>query len=189
MSHISNKSILNRHSKRQIGNAEEETEQKKFFVIPYINKISEMIVSSVKNTEFITGYRCINKLDKIIKTQKDKNEQPCTSNVVYKINCKDCNASYVGQTKRQLQTRMKEHINNIKLDSARHSVISAHILNEHHSFDWDNVRILDSETNYYKRLISEMLHIKEQKNGLNLNKDTELLSESYFDILEKLANI
>lgn len=78
---------------------------------------------------------------------------------------------------------------NIKLDSIRHSVISEHILNKQHTFDWNNVKILDSEINYHKRLISEMLHIKEQKNGLNLNKDTELLSESYFDILDIIANI
>jgi len=33
-----------------------------------------------------------------------------------------------------------------------------------------------------------MIHIKKQKkNGINLNTDTELLDESYFDILDKLA--
>jgi len=31
-----------------------------------------------------------------------------------------------------------------------------------------------------------MIHIKEQKVGLNLN-DTELIDDSYFDILNKLA--
>jgi len=31
-----------------------------------------------------------------------------------------------------------------------------------HSFDWNNVSVLDSEPNYNKRLISEMLHIKER---------------------------
>ncbi|EFN67293.1 hypothetical protein EAG_00147, partial [Camponotus floridanus] len=29
-----------------------------------------------------------------------------------------------------------------------------------HAFDWDNVRILDKENFYYKRLVSEMIHIK-----------------------------
>jgi len=33
-----------------------------------------------------------------------------------------------------------------------------------------------------------MIHIKEQKASLNLNSDTELLDESYFDILEDLAH-
>lgn len=34
-----------------------------------------------------------------------------------------------------------------------------------HNFDWENVDILDTETSYYKRLISETLHIKNQTTG------------------------
>jgi len=36
------------------------------------------------------------------------------SNVVYKINCQDCDASYVGQTKRILNTRISEYRNHIR---------------------------------------------------------------------------
>jgi len=64
---------------------------------------------------------------------------------------------------------------NIKLDSQKHSVISDHILELDHSIDWDNAKILDFEHYYYKRLFSEMMHVKEQKNRLNLNKNTKLL--------------
>jgi len=39
------------------------------------------------------------------------------------------------------------------------------------------------------KLISKMIHIKKQKNGLNLNSDTELLDESYFDILNGLIGL
>jgi len=52
-------------------------------------------------------------------------------------------------------------------------------MTEHsHSFDWDNIQILDTEPNYYKRSISEMLHIKEQANGINAQTDIELLTNS-----------
>jgi len=40
-----------------------------------------------------------------------------------------------------------------------------------HSFDWDNVEILDFEPQYHKTLISEMIYTKFQKNSLNLNDD------------------
>jgi len=33
-----------------------------------------------------------------------------------------------------------------------------------------------------------MIHIKEQKFGLNSNSDIELLDESYFDILNELTS-
>jgi len=46
---------------------------------------------------------------------------------------------------------------------------------------------MDRESNYFKKIVSEMIHIKEQKAGLNLNSDIELLNESYFDILRELT--
>jgi len=192
---VSSGVILNRHNNSEDKSnenvlVEEEETTKKFVVIPYINRISDMVVSSIKKSNKVNiGYRCLNKLNMIIKTHKDKNLHSQNSSVVYKINCNDCDASYVGQTKRQLKTRIKEHKNNINGNINRFSVISEHIIKEKHDFNWDKVKILDHETNYHKRIISEMLHIKEQKNGINLNKDTELLCDSYFDILENLKDI
>ena len=192
---VSSGVILNRHNNSEDKSnenalVEEEETTKKFVVVPYINRISDMVVSSIKKSNKVNiGYRCLNKLNRIIKTHKDKNLHSQNSSVVYKINCNDCDASYVGQTKRQLKTRIKEHKNNINGNINRFSVISEHIIKEKHDFNWDKVKILDHETNYHKRIISEMLHIKEQKNGINLNKDTELLCDSYFDILENLKDI
>jgi len=74
------------------------------------------------------------------------------------------------------------------LDNTKHSVITEHILKLNHKFDWENVKILDTELNYNKRLISEMLHIKEQTNGINSQKDTEFLDESYYCLLNNLSN-
>ncbi|EFN62053.1 hypothetical protein EAG_01370, partial [Camponotus floridanus] len=41
-----------------------------------------------------------------------------------------------------------------------------------HTFDFDDVEILDEEAFLGKRLISEMIYIKRQKNALNLQSDT-----------------
>lgn len=98
------------------------------------------------------------------------------------ISCRDCEKTYVGQTKRQLNTRIKEHKNDIK-KSCSPSVISKHKLDFSHDFDWDNVRILDGEPSYGKRLISEMVFIKRQRAGLNNQNDTERLPDSYLPII------
>jgi len=63
------------------------------------------------------------------------------------------------------------------------------MLKHSHFFDWENVKILDTKPNFFKRSVSEMLHIKKQLNGINAQKDTELLNDAYSDILVILSRI
>jgi len=83
-------------------------------------------------------------MNNFIKTGKDKIKKELTSNVVYKINCYDCNYFYVGQTKRKLRTCLKEQINNFKKPTNPLSVISRHKL-DYDTINWKNVSILNSE--------------------------------------------
>ncbi|KYN29879.1 hypothetical protein ALC57_00670, partial [Trachymyrmex cornetzi] len=131
-------------------------------------------------------FRSPNKIGKYIKVQKDKCPPTSKRNVVYKISCNNCNASYVGQTGRQLKTRITEHRNHIKYNASTRSVITEHRLQYEHDFQWDNVRVLDEEPYYRKRLTSEMLNIKKQTVSLNLQNDTEGLHKAYTPIINKL---
>ena len=69
----------------------------------------------------------INTLKSFIKREKDKLELLSNQNMVYKISCDDCEASYVGQTKRKLSTRIREHILDNNKKTGFLSVISDHI--------------------------------------------------------------
>jgi len=129
-------------------------------VLSYIRNISETMKSSIDSNEYITGYRILNKLTGYIKRHKDINKHDIKNNIVYKIFCNNCNASYVGQTKRQLKTRINEYEKNIRFDESKHSVITKHILEENHTFNLQNVKIMYYETNYFERLILEIIHIK-----------------------------
>ena len=71
--------------------------------------------------------------------------QSSQSNVVYKIDCKDCDASYVGQTSKCLKTRISEHRNHINRNTIQISVITQHRIDLFHEFNWNNVHILDKE--------------------------------------------
>ena len=106
-----------------------------------MKSVSEIITSVIDKIKLKIGYRCLNRLNKFVKAQKDKDITTATNNVVYKIKCNDCYASYVGQIKRKLNTRIKVHTNNIKLDSSKHSVISEHITHYNHSIDWNSTLI------------------------------------------------
>jgi len=39
---------------------------------------------------------------------------------------------------------------------SKHSIISKRMLKNNHLFDWQYIKILDFEPNYYKRIVSEM---------------------------------
>jgi len=80
------------------------------------------------------GYRILNNLTGFIKRHEDKNNLDANNNISYKIFCNNCNASYVGQTKRQFKTRISEHVKNIKGDEFRHSV-TKYMLENNHTFD------------------------------------------------------
>ncbi|XP_011687386.1 PREDICTED: uncharacterized protein LOC105449705 [Wasmannia auropunctata] len=154
---------------------------------PYIKNASEIVASATNKKEFLVGFGCLNKLYKLIKRHKDKISTDSGNNAVYRINCNDCDATYVGQTKRKLKTRILEHRRNILLDDSKHSVVTNHILESSHTLDWEHATILDSEPNYHKRFVSEMIYIEAQKNSLNSNKDTEMLDESYFSLLDRIV--
>jgi len=86
------------------------------------------------------------------------------SNIVYKLCCVQCDASYVGQTRKLLKTRIDEHRS--QRNTNQSSVITEHRLKFLHDFDWDNVEILDEEIHFNKRIISEILSKKGMLNRL-----------------------
>jgi len=129
----------------------------------------------------------LNNLKKYIKLGKGEFENRYQQGVVYKISCNNCDATKIGQTKRQLATRVQEHIKDINKKNGNLSVISNHRLENNHEMNWGEIKIIDRESSFTKRIISEMIHIKKQTRGLNKQSDTDLLSEIYFPLIRSIA--
>jgi len=155
-----------------------------FFTIPYIKNFSEKFFTLTKNLDKTLAFTVKNKLNTVVKLHKDSLAKMHQSNIVYKLCCNNCEASYVDQTKRQLMTRIKEHEKNINQRDEDLNVISLHKL-QGHEFNWNEAIILDKEPSYKKRIISEMLYITQQNHGLNIQSDTDKLDKIYLSILNK----
>ena len=95
----------------------------------------------------------------------------------------NCNATYIGQTKRHLETRLNEHKKDINKIEDNHSVVSKHRLSLNHDFDWSSPEILHNEKFVRKREIAEMFFIKKYKDTINLQRDTENLNVIYDRII------
>jgi len=100
-------------------------------------------------------FYCLNKFGGIVKAYKDILPKLSNKDVVYKLSCKNCDASFVGQTSRQVKTRISEHRNHINRNTTTQFVITEHRLQFGHDFDWEDVKILDSERFLGKRLIRD----------------------------------
>jgi len=74
--------------------------------------------------------------------EQDKIEPISHCDVVYKITCHDCDTSYVGQTKRQLGTKIK-NFSDINKKSGSLSVIFHHRIHMNHKINWNQVKIMD----------------------------------------------
>jgi len=152
----------------------------------YVESISESFLPITNKCNVKTGFSIFNTLRKFFNFGKDPLHSLSHNDVVYKISCQDCEATYVGQTKSQLKTRLQEHSADIKKKNDPPSVISNHRINDNHDFNWIDIEILEHERNYNKRLMFEMLvHIIKQRHGLN--KQTEFLPEAYYPLLNLLS--
>lgn len=159
---------------------------KRHISIPFIRGLSGNVCRTLKNTGLNPVYTIPKKLDTLIKKGKDKLHNKNKTEVVYRIDCNNCNATYVGQTKRHLSTRIKEHKNDIKKNESNYSVVSQHRLLQNHEFNWSNPKILHKERNLKKREIAEMIFIKNDLNAINLKRDTENLNLMYDYVLKSL---
>ncbi len=90
--------------------------------------------------------------DKIAKDQK--------TGMVYQIKCADCEASYVGETERNVKKRMSEHQRSA-------SPVGHHMDYRKHSFSCDNVSVLHQEAGWFHRGVTEAIHITRTDPMLN----------------------
>ena len=157
-----------------------------FICVPYIQDFFNNIKRSLSPFNIKVIAQPCNKLkNNIIKKAKDQLEVCCTPNVVYCIKCSNCKASYVEEIKRQLKDRVSEHKRDVK-NEEKFSVISYHFTSEKHQMDWAKVSILDKETNYKKRLTSEMVNINLQEKPLNEQDDYKNLYIPYIHLIQRL---
>ncbi|KAJ0178488.1 hypothetical protein K1T71_006311 [Dendrolimus kikuchii] len=83
---------------------------------------------------------------------------------VYKLDC-ECGLSYIGQTKRSIKTRVKEHIADMKHTRSTKSAISEHTLDKpNHYIRFDNPQILAKENRFIPRMMREAIEIKKHPN-------------------------
>jgi hypothetical protein len=87
-----------------------------------------------------------------------------TSVGVYRLPCKDCNLSYIGETGKSMRIRMKQHESNCR-NSENRDISSAVVVHHKlgHSIDFENACVIYPESHMTKRKIAESFLISQQQ--------------------------
>ena len=95
---------------------------------------------------------------------KDKINEKYQHNVVYQVNCPDCESIYIGESGRRIEERALDHAG-----QDRNSHVYKHSLaTGHNGITIENIKIINKNfQNYYKRKVSEAIYIKQKRPILN----------------------
>ena len=116
------------------------------------------------NTNLVFNYE--NKLSHNLVMNKPK-DKPTSG--VYKIPCKDCEKSYIGETGRCLEKRITEHKKDIVMQKSE-SGVAEHVRESDHFFDFKNAKIAHYSKSIHKRDIIKLAIInKYSKLDLTVN--------------------
>lgn len=155
----------------------------------YIPTLSENLSKSINNSNNISlAYKPVKTLGKSLFTKtKQKIAEEDKSGVVYKIPCGGCNKVYIGETSKKLKMRQRQHKNDYKnllsLSASKTSLIT-HTQDTHHIFNYEDMQVLDYESNRKRREILEATYIMAHSpNTVNRKVDTNSISEQFLPVI------
>ena len=156
------------------------TEKKRFLSLPYVSGME--IVQSL-------GHKCnvdvAFKYKSTIKSLLVKNKCSVESGAgIYKIPCNDCSLVYIGETGRNLETRIKEHKYAIKSCNFNNAIFN-HVYKEDHRINWNDSNLMYKSNDFKKRKIIEATCIQKYDN-FNLNDGTYKLDPLMTSLVERL---
>ena len=102
----------------------------------------------------------------------------------YSIPYNDCDNEYIGQTKRQFDTHLKEHQKVVFFCKKENSALWEHTCLTNHTIEWDKSKIISTNRHYYHPLCLEARHINSAHAPLN-HDDGRVLPDAYLCLVRK----
>ncbi|KAJ8937075.1 hypothetical protein NQ318_009845 [Aromia moschata] len=134
--------------------------------LPYVSGVTDKLKKTLSKKNIGVRFRTVKKIQQVLPSKKDPVPRLLTKGV-YELKY-ICGKSYIGQTGRSIQCRIKEHQRHTRLGNIDKSAIAEYVhTNENHKIDYENIRVLDKTTRFYPRIIRESLEIMKNNNNFN----------------------
>ena len=131
----------------------------KYASAPYVRGASEKIDKLLSSYNIKLASKSSNTLKRTFCHLNDKVKKEDTSEIVYEVKCSYCEKVYIGESRREFGTRIKEHQGNINNREANLQIYKHLEESGHANFDWNTVKVLgrsnkkDSRLFFYKRTL------------------------------------
>ena len=172
-----------------------------YVAIPYVEGLSEPATRIFRKHDIATVMSPHTTLRKLLVHPKDKRDPLSTTGCVYEVPCINCNKSYIGETARRLDTRLKEHKKETeKLELSKRnftrttrkqseseqskSAIADHAVQRNHVINWQDAKVLDKECDRDVRHIKEAIWIRRRApSTMNRDEGAHFLSHVFDPLL------
>ena len=135
----------------------------------YAPIITNKLKSIFNEHDMSIVYTNKNKLIDLLGSTKDKKEELKHSGI-YRIKCSECDAVYIGQTKRTVEQRFKEHLKSVEQRHTYKSAFAAHAVESKHlNTTVKNVKLLKRVTDHRRLDAYECVYIRNTENTVNLD--------------------
>ena len=115
-------------------------------ILPYSADLRETLKRILERHRIQTFFTPIIKPSTILASGKDADPASKRRGVVYEIPCESCEHRYIGETKRSLSTRLKEHHRDALprnvLKNPEKTALTKHPAQSGHAFNWDYAHVL-----------------------------------------------
>lgn len=109
--------------------------------LPFFPKLSNPLSTALRKYNINTVTRNTNTLGQKLCNYKDK-QPPLSTSGIYQISCRNCDTKYVGQSRRAISERLKEHKGATENGHLEKSSVAEHMRTEQHQIDEDDFKRL-----------------------------------------------
>jgi len=142
-----------------------------YTTLPYDHSIEHSINKILKPLGVTPAWTSLDATRCLFSKLKDEDEKMSQSNLVYRIDCLDCNNCYIGETKQYLHKRIYQHEYHVRKKNANHSGLCKHSIEQDHTFSFNEAKILHKSPQYNKRITLESLYIHKHSNNVNIQNE------------------
>ena len=135
--------------------------------LPYVAGTSEKLRSILRSQKRRSTFYTEKTLRKLLCKPKDRVAPEDNNNIVYEIDCSNCQAVYFGDTKRSLKSRSNEHKRSVRNCDCDKNEIAKHCWEADHNFNWDQKKVIDRESRLIPRKTKETMHSLKNPNPIN----------------------